>query len=329
MADQEPIQDTTLSAEMMDETPADTLGDWAHTAAAEGEVTHGPGAEPWLLAGLEAQEALLQSTVDALRTGGTELEVLSHAAEWLLDNFYLAQQSVREIREDMPRGFYRRLPKLVGGPLQGYPRIYDLARRLVEDSGAQLDLERVQRFVAFYQEETPLTTGELWALPVMLRFSVLAVLAQAAGQIMGFTSPATNPAERNETVTRPLKGPLSNDDVVANCFTSLRSMATHDWQSFFERVSQVEQILRDDPAGVYAIMDRATRDRYRGIVEEIALATAQTEPAVAQAAVALAAAASHEPAAAPRAENVVRRPDQEGWESLDLRPEAHVGYYLL
>ncbi|HEX9117224.1 MAG TPA: glycosyltransferase family 2 protein, partial [Anaerolineae bacterium] len=25
----------------------------------------------------------------------------------------------------------------------------------------------------------------------------------------------------------------------------------------------------------------------------------------------------------------MRRPDQEGWESLDLRPEAHVGYYLL
>jgi len=46
----------------------------------------------------------------------------------MLDNFYLAQQSLRQIREDMPRGFYRQLPKLAAGPLAGYPRIYDVAR---------------------------------------------------------------------------------------------------------------------------------------------------------------------------------------------------------
>ena len=172
MAYQEPIQDATRSAEMIDETPADRLREWAHAAAIQGEAAFGRGAEPWLLADLEAQEVLLQSTVDALRSGGTGQEVLSRAAEWMLDNFYLAQQSLRQIREDMPRGFYRQLPKLVAGPLRGYPRIYDLARRLVEDSDARLDLERVQRFVACYQEVVPLTTGELWALPVMLRFSI-------------------------------------------------------------------------------------------------------------------------------------------------------------
>ena len=65
----------------------------------------------------------------------------------MLDNFYLAQQSLRQVREDMPRSFYRQLPKLVAGPLQGYPRIYDLAQRLVSDSDARLDMEFVRRFV--------------------------------------------------------------------------------------------------------------------------------------------------------------------------------------
>lgn len=124
---------------------------------------------------------MLQSAVVALRTGSGQ-EALSHAAEWLLDNYYLDQQSLRQIREDMPRGFYRQLPKLAGGPLRGYPRIYDLAQQLVASSDVRLDLEQVQRFVWLYQDVRPLTTGELWALPVMLRLSMLTVLAQAAGQ---------------------------------------------------------------------------------------------------------------------------------------------------
>jgi hypothetical protein len=50
--------------------------------------------------------------------------ILSYAAEWLLDNFYIVQQAVRQIREDMPTGCYRRLPKLESTPLEGYPRVY-------------------------------------------------------------------------------------------------------------------------------------------------------------------------------------------------------------
>ena len=158
----------------------------AYEAAALGEATPGPGAQPWLLAGLKAQETFLQATVVFFQSTSGQ-QTLSHAAEWMLDNFYLAQQSLRQIREDMPQGFYRQLPKLAAGPLAGYPRIYDVAQQLVAGSDARLDMEQVQRFVWLYQDIRPLTTGELWALPVMLRLSILAALAQAAGQITHLT----------------------------------------------------------------------------------------------------------------------------------------------
>src|SRR5262245_58872022 len=32
-------------------------------------------------------------------------------AEWLLDNFHVVVESLREIRQDLPRGYYRALPK--------------------------------------------------------------------------------------------------------------------------------------------------------------------------------------------------------------------------
>ena len=53
----------------------------------------------------------------------------------MLDNLHLAQQALRQVREDMPRSYYGQLPKLVDGPLRGYPRIYDIAQRLVTRNG--------------------------------------------------------------------------------------------------------------------------------------------------------------------------------------------------
>ena len=149
----------------------DDTREYAHRAAAAGAAVHGRGAQPWLLEGLKAREAFLKSTVERLHDDQGEQalthEALSHAAEWILDNFYLAQQSLRQVREDMPRSFYQQLPKLVAGPLQGYPRIYDVALRLVADSDACLEMEFVRRFVVLYQEVQPLTIGEIWALPVI------------------------------------------------------------------------------------------------------------------------------------------------------------------
>ena len=59
---------------------------------------------------------------------------------------------------------------------------------------------------------------------------------------------------------------------IGNVITSMRLLSSIDWPLFFERVSLVEQMLREDPAGAYARMDFPTRDRYRHSVEELARA---------------------------------------------------------
>ena len=43
-----------------------------------------------------------------------------------------------------------------------------------------------------------------------------------------------------------------------------------DWREFVETMSVVEQTLREDPGGVYGMLDFASRDRYRHVVETIA-----------------------------------------------------------
>jgi cyclic beta-1,2-glucan synthetase len=96
---------------------------------------------------------------------------------------------------------------------------------------------------------------------------------------------------------------------IGNVITSMRLLSSIDWTLFFERVSVVERMLREDPAGAYAQMDFPTRDRYRDAVEQVAKRARLSESEVAATAIALARAAR----------------DQEGGHD---RPH-HVGYYLI
>ncbi|HEX2342201.1 MAG TPA: glucoamylase family protein [Vicinamibacterales bacterium] len=75
---------------------------------------------------------------------------------------------------------------------------------------------------------------------------------------------------------------------IGNIITSMRLLSSIDWPLFFEHVSLVEQILREDPAGAYALMDFATRDRYRHSIEELAKGARKLETDVARRAVELA-----------------------------------------
>jgi cyclic beta-1,2-glucan synthetase len=96
---------------------------------------------------------------------------------------------------------------------------------------------------------------------------------------------------------------------ISNVISSMRRISSIDWTLFFERVSVVERVLRNDPAGAYGAMDFSTRDRYRHSIEGAAKRARRSEVEIASAAIALAEAA--------------RRDDPQD----DRR--HHVGYYLI
>jgi cyclic beta-1,2-glucan synthetase len=96
---------------------------------------------------------------------------------------------------------------------------------------------------------------------------------------------------------------------MSNSIGSLRLLGAIDWRGFVETLSVVEQILRQDPGGVYNKMDFPTRDRYRHVVEEIAKSSRHSEGQVAHRVIQLA----HEGAA------------RKGGDDR----AAHVGFYLI
>jgi cyclic beta-1,2-glucan synthetase len=79
-----------------------------------------------------------------------------------------------------------------------------------------------------------------------------------------------------------------------NAFTSLRQLALLDWRELFEKLSSVEQMLHNDPSGVYGRMDFPTRDRCRKAIEELSRVSGQTEVHVAERVIKLALQAGRE-----------------------------------
>ena len=117
---------------------AERLEQHAMTLAAAQPVSMTPPAVASLHARLGDNAAVLLS---AYRASAAEIESgppVVPAAEWLLDNYHLVEEQIREIRGDLPPGYYRQLPKLDGGPFKGYPRVFGIAWAFVAHTDSQL-----------------------------------------------------------------------------------------------------------------------------------------------------------------------------------------------
>ncbi|MCC6627898.1 MAG: hypothetical protein IT340_10910, partial [Chloroflexi bacterium] len=102
------------------------------------------------------------------------------AAQWLLDNYHAVQEQVREVRQDLPRGYERELPRMTTEPYAGFLQVYRMAVTLVAHTDSQLDDETLTRFVQAYQTVRPLRLGELWAFPIALRLALIENLRRLA-----------------------------------------------------------------------------------------------------------------------------------------------------
>jgi cellobiose phosphorylase len=104
----------------------------------------------------------------------------------------------------------------------------------------------------------------------------------------------------------------TNQISIANSIGSLRFIGAMDWKNYVESLSVVEQKLLEDPAGMHASQDFATRDRYRHVIEDVARGCTHSscsELEVAREAIVLAQSAAEQLSSNHRS--------------------AHVGYYLI
>jgi cyclic beta-1,2-glucan synthetase len=156
----------------------------AESLAAAQRVTAKPIAGRSLAVRLKDNESALLEAYRAIAGAVDEGRAVTPAAEWLLDNYHLVDAQIREIRDDLPPGYYRQLPKLAAGPFAGYPRVFGVAWAFVAHTDSRFDPAMLRRFVRAYQRVQPLTIGELWAVAITLRIVLVENLRRGARRIV-------------------------------------------------------------------------------------------------------------------------------------------------
>lgn len=120
----------------------------------------------------------------ALAAAQTAGAAVTPAGEWLLDNFHLVENQVRQITDDLPPGYYRQLPKLASGPFAGHPRVFGLAWAYVAHTDSLIVGPWLGRFVQSYQQVQPLMIGEIWAVAISLRIVLIENMRRLAAEIV-------------------------------------------------------------------------------------------------------------------------------------------------
>src|SRR5204863_2916464 len=79
---------------------------------------------------------------------------------------------------------YRQLPTLASREHAGYTRIYAMAVELMRHSDSRIDRQQLTVFVNSFQRVAPLTIGELWAWPSMLKLALIENLRRLAAETL-------------------------------------------------------------------------------------------------------------------------------------------------
>jgi cyclic beta-1,2-glucan synthetase len=202
------------------------------------------------------------------------------ASRWLLDNHSFVQSQIVEIRRNLRPSYLRKLIRAGEGCCAGELRIYRAAADLARRSFGVIDYEKVESFAEDLKQDA-LELSELWAFGLMLRFAIIERLSRH----------------------------LQDEQVVSSCIRSLWALEGLSWREFVESASATEEFLRQDPAGIYPLMDFETRDLYRHALEKLTRRSHLTERELAKAVL-------------DRAESALRSG------AADSR-RYHIGFYLI
>ncbi|MBN9269460.1 MAG: protein ndvB, partial [Mesorhizobium sp.] len=119
-------------------------------------------------------------TINAAQGKG---ETITPAAQWLLDNNYLVEETIYQIKRDLPRRFYRQLPVLHLANGRAIPRALAISWAYVAHSDSSVSAPMFKAIVEGFQSVEPMKIGEIWALPSLLRFVLIENLRRLAVRV--------------------------------------------------------------------------------------------------------------------------------------------------
>jgi cyclic beta-1,2-glucan synthetase len=161
-ADEEPIRSDCFNIER--------LKQHGESLAKAQLVTNNPNKGYNLSRRLLDNKTVLYENYNHINEAIKQEQAITPAAEWLIDNFHIIEEQLKDIQIHLPIGFYKELPKLSNSShLKGYPRVYGLAWNFIAHLDSRFEPESLIQFSNAYQSIQALSIGEIWAIAISLR----------------------------------------------------------------------------------------------------------------------------------------------------------------
>ena len=141
--------------------------------AANHNLTNKPAKETYPIpALLENYETI--KTVYNLLNEHVKLGINTHpAGEWLLDNFYIIEETVKQIQKELTLKKYMNFLGISNGRYKGFARIYVLAAEIVAYTDNKIEKDDLEDYLASYQEKKTLSMEEIWNIGLFLQIAII------------------------------------------------------------------------------------------------------------------------------------------------------------
>ncbi len=296
------------------------------------------------------------------------------AGEWLLDNYYIIEETTKEVRKNLPLKKYTNFIGISSGKYKGYARSYVLATEIVTFTDGNFKAKDLEEYLISYQKKKTLNMEEIWDINLFFKIVLIERIKDICTKIymsqmqkvkvesiierlvenkpkdeLKFKIPSYEYARMVQTYSENKytfieylsyklkrygkkaipylnileeeinKQGLTLQEVIkkehydialkkvsiGNSIKSIHAIQRINFLEIFERINGVEEILRNDPSGIYENMDYKTKEYYRNRVKEVARKTKISEIYVAKKVIELAK------------------------QGKNLEKNSHIGFYLI
>lgn len=313
-------------------------------------------------------------TVYNLLNEHIKLDINIHpAGEWILDNFYIIEEAVKQIKKELTIKKYTNFVGIQNGRYAGFARIYVLATEIVAYTDNRITRDNLEKYLQAYQTKKTLNMEEIWNIGIFLQIAIIQNIAEISEKIYSsqmqkykvknIIERLVEKKNKDELIYNQIHGiKLKNTEFkgmkypfieymsyslkkygkkaygylkileeevekvgitvpeaiqkehfdiairkisIGNCITSIKKLQRINFLEIFEKINGVEEILNQDPAGIYEYMEYKTKEYYRNAIKELSKKTKMSEIYISKKAIEL----CHK--------------------SMSDKKHRHIGYYLI
>ena len=105
------------------------------------------------------------------------------AGEWILDNFYIIDETVKTVTKELTLKKYTNFLEIANGPYAGFARIYVLASEIVAYTDGKINGKNLEVLLKAYEDKKTLSMDEIWNINTFLRVALIENIREACEKI--------------------------------------------------------------------------------------------------------------------------------------------------